>query len=541
MDSVEAVAGSKIRSLPELVGACLAVGLDGAGGPLSSAESELLSEAQPFAGDAEALRGAIGAEQDPLGEAYNGLRTAVERRKQGAFYTPDPIVRAMVAWVLSRAPARVVDAGCGSGRFAAEVARKAHQTELVAVDLDPVATIISRAVLTSLGTTRARVLNADYLTAELGRVAGRTAFVGNPPYVRHHDIDPSAKAWARRVSERHHLPVPSLGGLHVHFFLATLEHGRDGDVGAFITSSEWLDVGYGRTVRAALLNDLGGESLHLLEREDVTFGDAMTTALVTCFELGGRSRRMRFHRTSASAPLDALGNGGVLRDQGALEEATRWTPLFSQRPARSADGMVRLGDIVRVSRGVATGCNGFFAMTRNEAEGWGIERWTRQALTRATEVLAQPGVVRADPSRRVLLAPPRGLDPAAEGAEPLLRYLAQGERAGVDQRYLCAHREPWWFVGAQTAPVVATYMARQPPAFALNPDGLAILNVFHGLYPRSAMEQEDLAGLVGYLNANREALRGAGRTYQGGLEKFEPGEMEALLVPSPTRLRDYAE
>ncbi len=106
--------------------------------------------------------------------------------------------------------------------------------------------------------------------------------------------------------------------------------------------------------------------------------------------------------------------------------------------------------------------------------------------------------------------------------------------------YICSHRNPWWHVGAKVPPIVATYMARQPPAFALNPDGLAIVNVLHGLFPRVHMDERQLRGLTSYLNCHRHEFRGRGRVYQGGLEKFEPKEMEALEVPTLERLREFA-
>jgi len=74
-------------------------------------------------------------------------------------------------------------------------------------------------------------------------------------------------------------------------------------------------------------------------------------------------------------------------------------------------------------------------------------------------------------------------------------------------------------------------MARQAPLFALNPDGLALLNIGHGIYPNYRSTDDELVLLVSALNGAREQFRGAGRTYHGGLEKFEPGEMEALPVP----------
>ena len=83
----------------------------------------------------------------------------------------------------------------------------------------------------------------------------------------------------------------------------------------------------------------------------------------------------------------------------------------------------------------------------------------------------------------------------------------------------------------RTPRLVMTYMGRRPPAFALNAAGAKLINVAHGLYPRVPMSEPCLARYVGWLNANvREE---SGRTYAGGLTKFEPGEVMRLAVPSP--------
>ena len=72
-------------------------------------------------------------------------------------------------------------------------------------------------------------------------------------------------------------------------------------------------------------------------------------------------------------------------------------------------------------------------------------------------------------------------------------------------------------------------MARRLPTFVRNPAGARHINVVHGLYPREPMT-------CGVLDRLAEALRAsvttaAGRTYAGGLTKFEPGEMARVNVP----------
>jgi hypothetical protein len=72
-------------------------------------------------------------------------------------------------------------------------------------------------------------------------------------------------------------------------------------------------------------------------------------------------------------------------------------------------------------------------------------------------------------------------------------------------------------------------MARRPPQFTLNNCQARHINIAHGLYPREDLSVEKLASLVDWLNEN--ITTGSGRTYAGGLTKFEPKEIERLHIP----------
>src|SRR5207244_11429585 len=87
-------------------------------------------------------------------------------------------------------------------------------------------------------------------------------------------------------------------------------------------------------------------------------------------------------------------------------------------------------------------------------------------------------------------------------------------------------------------PSLAAYMARRPPAFVRNLAGARHVNIAHGLYPREPLPSAALDGLAAYLR--RSVTPAQGRTYSGGLTKFEPGEMERLPVPTPALLAAYA-
>jgi adenine-specific DNA-methyltransferase len=413
------------------------------------------------------------------------------------------------------------------------------------VETDPLAALIARANLAASGLAgRARVILADYRSLRMPPAAGRTVYVGNPPYVRHHQIPVGWKDWLTATADRRGLTASRLAGLHVHFFLATALHAADGDIGVFITAAEWLDVNYGRLVRALLLGDLGGRSVHVLEPSVAAFPGVTVTSVITCFLPGSRPAPMLLRRAASIASLGDLGGGspvsrdtlGTARGWGALVNgsapgAAAPPPLASRRPApgRLGAGQVELGEICRVHRGQVTGANAVWVRARHEADV--PARFRLPAVTRARELFQAGGVLADAGSLRVVIDLPADLD-GLDGRERELvsAFLDRAARAGAADSYIARHRRRWWRVGlTEPAPILATYMARRPPAFVRNLAGVRHLNIAHGLYPREPWPGPVLDRLAGYLRGS--VTVGQGRTYAGGLIKFEPREMERLPVP----------
>jgi hypothetical protein len=481
------------------------------------------------------LAGRIAAGEDPLGEALCVIRGAAERRGLGQTLTPVPVITSMIEWAAGEAgctgPGRVVDPGTGSARFLVAAGRRWPRASLVGIETDPAAALVARANLAAAGLARrSRVVLADYRTAEIPPHPGRTLYLGNPPYVRHHQIPAVWKTWLARTAGERGLTASALAGLHAHFFLATACHAAPGDLGAFITAAEWLDVNYGSLVRSLLLGDLGGQSVHLLEPGAQVFADATVTSAISCFQPGRRPAAIRLRLAGNVAGLGAL-TGGRPVPRATLAAASRWGPLLrGARPGLPA-GHVELGEICRVHRGQVTGANAVW-VRRSGAAGVPA-RFAVPAVTRASELFGAGERLEDATALRVVVDLPADLDGLAGPELNLVRTFIDGaERAGAAASYIARHRKPWWRVKlAAPAPILATYMARRPPAFVRNTAGAAHLNIAHGLYPREPLSDDSLDRLAAHLRGS--VTLGQGRVYAGGLTKFEPGEMERLPIPWP--------
>lgn len=527
-----------IRSEAELIAAALRLGATGSGAGLKPEEAKLAAEhAHVVLPDARVSRieADIQAGLDPLGAIFAALRSPDRRREDGATYTPGPIVKQMVEWAKSKpAPTRIVDPGVGSARFLAAAGAAFPDAELVGIDLDPLATLMSRANLAVLGMgDRAKLVLGDFRNFS-EKSKGTTCYIGNPPYVRHHQISPAWKDWLAREAGKMGLKSSKLAGLHVYFFLAAAAKARPGDYGAFITSAEWLDVNYGALVRSLFVGQLGGTSLTILEPETQPFPDAMTSGAITTFEVGTVSTSAAVKRVDNLKKLKNIGAGKKIARERLATEA-RWSHL-TRTLEKPADGWVELGEICRVHRGTVTGANGVWIAGEHSA---GLpDSVLYPSVTKARDVLDSGGTLRRGHKLRDVIDIPADLDELdREDRKAVTKFLKIAKQMGGDKGYVARHRKAWWSVGLRNAaPIISTYMARRAPGFTINNADARHINIAHGLYPRDPMSDDLRNALVMFLQTG--VSQQLGRTYAGGLTKFEPREMERLIVPSPEMLAE---
>ncbi|MEX2648067.1 MAG: methyltransferase [Alphaproteobacteria bacterium] len=473
-----------------------------------------------------------------LDERHIFSMTAEMRRSKGVTYTPLPIVEAMVRWARQHGtPRRVVDPGAGSGRFTVAAARAFPDVEIIAIENDPGSASVLQSNVVAHGLERTvRVIEGDYRSVTLPPIEGRTLFIGNPPYVRHHDIDRSWKAWYAEAAARQGLPTSKLAGLHLHFFVKTRELAKPGDYGCLITAAEWLEVNYGATLRRLLTNGMGCLALDVFPADQPAFPDVLTTAVITCFEIGADVKDVRIGSLVQGENEWSLAKGAAV-EVGRLARSARWSEFTvdqDEQPVECGQQRHRVGDLFRVSRGQVTGANAVWVSL--DWASYLPPRCSRPTVTRAAELIAaRPRLSDAGALRRVIDLPTDLVRIPRKDWERVSRFIDWAREHGAHEGYIASHRAAWWSVGLyEPAPILVTYMGRRDPVFVRNICGARHLNIAHGLYPRSRMSPSTLDKVVAWLNQN--VTRRGGRTYAGGLTKFEPREIERLPLPKPEEL-----
>ncbi len=465
------------------------------------------------------------------------LNSRERRYKIGQFFTPAPIAELMADAVNEIEPATVLDPGVGGGVLLRAVG---DGPRLFGLDID--ATAVELAAASTPGGHELAV--GDFLDAERWPLTEATfdAVIANPPYVRHHNLSAEHKLLARHYSAQFGLKVSSLSGSYVYFFLEALLRLNEGGRLVFITPTEFLDVRYGQAVKEALLDRCEIDEILVLEMDELAFEGVLTTSAITiATKRESPSRRFRLVEGRLNGSIEKDREVELLAD--VAPAALPWTPLLPSRAERIApllDGRTaKLGDYCRVRRGIATGDNSFFVLTRAEVEEWGIEERFLVPVVLGSRDLPTEGPLDADfHASRIEGGARAFLFFCHEPIEALrrtkaLRYIEHGLELGLHERFNCRTRKPWYGVEpVAPADFFTTYMSRKRARIVRNLIGARCMTSLLNVWALSGVDPEALRPSLED-STNAQLLREFGRTYGGGLAKIEPGDLVALPIRPP--------
>jgi adenine-specific DNA-methyltransferase len=392
------------------------------------------------------------------------------------------------------------------------------------------------------------VLKGDYL--HMDRLPPRNLILANPPYLRHQSIPQAYKVQLlERASVRTDIIISARSGLYVYFLLLAHDWMRDGAVAGWLIPGEFMRSVYGRAVRRYLTEKVELIRLHVYGRTVPQFEAVDVSPALVVF----RKRKPTAEHAVAISSGGSLGTPDTQEvvTVDDLRLAATWTaPL---RLKREETSQFRIGDFFTVRRGIATGANQFFVMTRERARELGIPKSAVKPLL--PKVRALPAdVVESESDGYPRVSPQLCvIDCSLPETEirdrypHLLRYLNTAKRLGILNRRLLKDRALWYRQEHREPPLfLCTYMGRGtagklPLRFIWNKSHAIATNTYLLLYPRPALAKilsndPEAAGRIfsTLQQAAANGIRDHARVYAGGMLKIEPRDLLDVHLAAPT-------
>lgn len=482
-----------------------------------------------------------------------------ERRKLGAYYTPERLSQILSDWAIRSAEDTVLEPSFGGCGFLATArdALSLHGAEdpvrqIFGCDVDPIA---FQYLANTFGSPLDLdgFLQADFLDCSEAPSWPRrfSVVLANPPYIPHHRI---GKDRVKELSRRSRA-ISGVGGrasLWAYFLAHAVSLLEAGGRMAWVLPGAFLQADYAEPIRRYLGQQFKRCAAFLVrERLFLTEGtDEETVILLADGHLpdvmaGGIE-------IGYASTIDELEQLIELWSEGAWQGATSgFSPATLSMPqaARSlyekiskAANAETLGDLARVQIGLVTGDNRFFVLDRRTRDGAGL--LDEDCIKVVSKFRAVTGI----------LAKPSDLDDYAATGGRI--YLVSGVNAPVTTRigaYLATFdpekrktistfkKRPNWsetFDG-KTPDAFLPVMHHTGPRLVLNPEGYNCTNTIHRVFfhaPVSDLRRKvaTLSLLTTYSQISAELC---GRRYGSGVLKHEPRDAERinLLMPEPPK------
>jgi len=481
----------------------------------------------------------------------DGGKTPEARNRMGQFATPTALAREILAHGIQLLPRgekiRFLDPGIGTGSFYAALLATVQARRIESAqgfEIDP---HYGRPAQELWKGGALDIRLEDFTEAEPEEARKANLLICNPPYVRHHHMDATKKGdLQRRTEEACGVTINGLSGLYCYFMGLSHKWMAPGGVAGWLVPSEFMGVNYGRMLKAYLLKKVTLLQIHRFDPEDVQFADALVSSAVVWFK---NTPPPADHRVIFSYG-GTLAKPALSREVPATELAQepKWTRYPKADKATKRAG-ITLGDLFDIKRGLATGDNSFFIMSREQIEERGLPMECFSPVLPGSrhiptdEISADENGLPLIGKQLFLLDTRLPEDEIAERYPALKAYFETGRRGDkpVADRYLCRTRRPWYTQeNRPPAPIICTYMGRsregaKPFRFILNHSQATACNVFLMLYPKPFLEQaasknpKVMRTVWEFLNEiDPDELLGHGRVYGGGLHKLEPKELRGF-------------
>lgn len=467
-------------------------------------------------------------------------------REKGQFWTPGWLARVMAAWVVQEDPPAVFDPAVGPGTFFAAARAVGFRGSFVGFELDE-ATLAQGHQLGLAGSELAQVIVGDFISSRI--TSALPAVISNPPYIRHHRLSEARKNELRALALQYlGFALDGRVGLHFYFLLKCLENLAPGGRLAFLVPADVCEGVSSAAAWRRLGERFRIDAVITFDEAAAPFPSVDTNALVLLLSRqapASHVRWLRVQKPDSEAILTALGdepreegtNGSIVTRSRDLKELLDTGMSRPPRP-RGSTG-TPLSQLARVVRGIATGANDFFFLTRAQVRQLGLdERYFQRALGRTRDCtvdrLTPAHVDQLDDSARPTRLLCLGKEPKELLPDAMRAYLEHGERLGLPERPLIQTRRPWYRMEHRTPPpLLFAYLGRRDCRFILNRAGIVPLTCFLCVYPW-ADDHEHVERLWRALNhpdtlAN---LVSVAKSYGGGALKVEPRQLEMLEIPS---------
>jgi Eco57I restriction-modification methylase len=338
--------------------------------------------------------------------------------------------------------------------------------------------------------------------------SGYSACIGNPPYVRHHDIEsPWKENTVARLERQLDIPLNKHGNLYLYFFcLGLLKSNEDGLV-ALVIPYEWVSRPSFKAVREYIQRQNWHVAVYSFQMP--VFEGVMTTASITIVDKACRDNQWKYF--DITPDYQAVPRHGITGSKERILD-------YSTRGETWA------------LRGLSPGSQKVFTLTEGER--------IRSGLSKRDVVPCVTSLRHVPPELRVLSRPAFDKHFVKAGRKCWLIRSNETERSiqlntylesipeAKRQTYTCKNQTPWFNYESHPVPqlLFGSAFTKFGPKILINSMGVHAVGSVYGIHSKKKLPVRHSQGYLLEIDFEKRVV-----AHSGKLKKVEIKQLNAVL------------
>jgi adenine-specific DNA-methyltransferase len=459
-------------------------------------------------------------------------------RNKGQFWTPSWVANAMITYV-SKNTNIVFDPASGEGAFYEALKHISPEIKFYGIDIDPL--VLESPTYSSNG---CQLEVRDFIKNTPKNKF--KAIVANPPYIRHHRIDEATKLYLKQMCvQKMGFTLDGRAGLHIYFLVQALELLETNGRLAFIMPADTCEGKSAQPLWKWITSKYCVECVATFSSEATPFPNVDTNALVFFISNKPQEEHLIWSKVNKAYTKDFtqfVEQGFCAENLETITTSCRsiieaLETGFSRPQATKEKTQYTLSDFAQILRGIATGANEFFFLTKQQIEDLNLNpNYFKRAVGRTRDIqkdtITIEDLEELDNNNRPTYLLSLINEKELHDIE-IRQYLAKGSDLELPKRPLIMQRKPWFKMEKRAVPpLLFAYLGRRDIRFILNEANVLPLTAFLCVYP-NFKDKEYITNLWKALNHpdTLDNLQAVGKSYGSGAIKVEPNSLRNLSIP----------
>ncbi|MBD2136960.1 N-6 DNA methylase [Anabaena sp. FACHB-1237] len=460
-------------------------------------------------------------------------------RNKGQFWTPEWVAKAMVLYT-AKDTSLIFDPAAGRGAFFDAILKINPSINYYGIDIDK--KVLQDVIYQRndcLVEIRDFLINPPHQNFK--------AIVANPPYIRHHRIDAKIKEFLQELFIKiTGFKIDGRAGYHIYFFVQALNLLDNYGKLAFIMPADTCEGIFSQKLWDWITKNYCLECVVTFDENATPFPNVDTNAMVFFIKKSAPIKNIKWIKVNQSNSDELLNfvesdfQNEDYQNYSTLEIKNRelkeaLSTGLSRPKQHHCDFKYHLHDFATVTRGIATGANDFFFLTKKQVEELQIPpEFLKLAIGRTKDVKGDKitmddiSILQEKNRPTILLCVDNNNIP-----ESVANYLKKGENSGLPNRPLIKQRKCWYRMEyRKVPPILFAYLGRRNSRFIKNEAGVVPLTSFLCVYPIFS-DEIYIMNLWQALNDpdTIENLKLVGKSYGSGAIKVEPRNLNRVPIP----------